>query len=149
MSNADHIHRRLTDELRALDEFKDPLLSATQTSVYERKQALNDGMPASFVEKRREELAGEYWPRLLSAITSPLLIGCLPFLFDASRWMSEGLLAVTSVALALLIALHRARDWASYQKRVLLYDLLATASGGSSSNPDERPERASMPQHPA
>jgi hypothetical protein len=149
MSNADCIRRRLVDELRTLDEFKDPLLSATQTSVYERKQALKDGMPASFVAKRRKELEGEYWTRVLGGMTSPLLVGFLPLLFDYSRWVSDDLLLLITVVLALAVALQRARAWSRYRKRVLLYELLAPASGGSSPNPDERPERASTPQHPA
>ena len=128
MSHPDRIRRRLIDELRALDEFKDPLLSATQTSVYERKQALKDGMPTAFVAKRRKELEGEYWTRVLSGVTSPLLVGVLPLLFDYSRWVSDDLLLLITVVLALAVALQRARAWSRYRTRVLLYDLLAVES---------------------
>ncbi len=149
MESARPLRARIIDELRALDEFEDPLLTATQTSVYERKQALKEGMPASFVRTRREELEGEYWTRLLGSISSPVLVGMIPVFFDYSRWVSDGVVLLTAASLALLIALLRAHTWSQYRKRVLLYDLLATASDSPVPEPEEQPDRASALQHPA
>lgn len=153
------------DRLQELGEFDADVMDSS-TMQYERTQAMKDGLPSSFVARRRDEIQTsrwKYWTVIglgtFGAIYVPLLLffigagGDLAVLVDVPSWYLASA-ALFGLAVGVSIGVHRTREFINYHRRAELYDLIAwidqdaaadSADTMGSSTTDSRVPATGMP----
>jgi len=136
--------------LRELGEFDSDVMDSS-TTQYERTQAMKDGLPSSFVARRREEIhhsRWKYWVVIglgaFGAIYVPLLLffigagGDLAALGDVPSWYL-GSAALFGLAVGVSIGAYRTREFVHYHRRAELYDLIARIDQDAAADPADSP----------
>jgi hypothetical protein len=148
----DELRTYAMERLHELGEFDSDSMD-TSTTQYERTQALKNGLPATFVEKRRREIRDNRWKvrlfvlgAVLNVVLLPTLLlgiasgGSLSDLASLSPWTLTAFVGF-GLAVGLFSAAYRIRDYATHARRAEMYDLLA-ATRGENRNADTRSQRA-------